>query len=316
MAERFLLADVGGTHTRLGTGGADGLDTNTLETFRNADHAGLAPILSSYLARYPGPVTAICAGVAGPVRGDTSQLTNLDWSIDANVLQEATGAENVHLINDLQAQGYALDDLPGDRITQVFPGAASAPYATRLVMGLGTGCNIAVVYSTSQGLFVPPSETGHTNLPFRDGDAGALIAHLAQTHYHRPVEAALSGAGLSRIFRYLTGDTLPAAEIIRFHAKGDIEATAALTLFTEILGTVAGDVALAHMPTGGIYLIGGLARAVAPHLAGLGFLTHFTAKGPYTPILQDIPIFLIDDDTAALYGCARYLMQSPAAPSG
>ncbi len=85
-----------------------------------------------------------------------------------------------------------------------------------------------------------------------------------------------------------------------------------MSLFTEILGTVAGNIALTHLPMGGFYFIGGTARAVAPHLAELGFLTHFSAKGPYAPIMKDTPIYLIDDDTAALHGCAKYLVQAKA----
>lgn len=310
MTERFLLADAGGSNTRVGLGSSQGLDPDTVQTFRNAGHSGLAPILTAYLDRHPGPVHALCAGVAGPVRGGNAQLTNLDWFINADELRAATGAHRVCLINDLQAQGYALDDLPTDSLTPLFPGATPPAGATRLVMGLGTGCNIAVVHHTPQGLLVPPSETGHSSLPYLDGDTGKLIAYLSQTHFHRPVEAALSGPGLARIFRYVSGDTLPAADIIRSHARGDIEAHSALLMFAEILGTVAGNIALAHLPMGGLYFIGGTARAIAPHLADLGFLSHFTAKGPYTQILQDIPVLLINDDTAALRGCARHLLQS------
>ncbi len=311
MAERFLLADLGGTHTRVGLGGPLGLDAASVRTYRSAAHADLAAILATYLGEFPGPVRAICAGVAGPVRDNRAQLTNLDWVVDAPALQKSIGAKSVHLINDLQAQGYALDDLPDDSLTPILAGAAPAPKdATRLVMGLGTGCNIAVVYQTSKGLFVPPSETGHSSLPHMDGDAGGLIAHLSQTQFHKPIEAALSGAGLSRIFRYLSGDTLPTEQIIRCHDKGDIEATAALTLFTEILGIVAGNIALAHLPSGGLYLTGGLARAIAPYLSEFGFSDHFTTKGPYTPLLRDIPVALICDDAAALHGCNRFgLMQ-------
>ena len=309
MDKRFLLADVGGTNTRLGLGGPSGLDPETVATFRNSDHAGFVGVLSTYLDRYPGPLTAICAGVAGPVRDGNAQLTNLDWFIDAGEVQAATGAASVHLINDLQAQGYALDDLPGSSITSLFPGLSAPPPAARLVMGLGTGCNIAVVHRTAQGLFVPASETGHTSLPHFEGDAGKLVTFLSQTHFHKPIEAALSGTGLARIYRYISGQTLPTPDIIRRHVEGDIEATSALALFTEILGTVAGNIALSHLPMGGLFFIGGTARAVAPHLAELRFLDYFTAKGPYTPIVQDIPVFLIDDDTAALHGCARYLRQ-------
>lgn len=307
MADRFLLADVGGTNTRVGLGTDAGVVPETVETFRNRDHQNLASVFDTYLTQHPGPITAICAGVAGPVRGGCAQLTNWGWHIDEDALQKSTGAKSVHLLNDLQAQGYALDDIAAGNVTQLVEGAPAPPGAIRLVMGLGTGSNIAVVHRMAGGLFVPPSETGHTCLPHMDGDTHALIQHLSETEFHKPVEAALSGPGLARIYRFVCGETATASDIIARHEAGDIDAGITLELFVDIFGKVAGDIALSHLPMGGVYLIGGLARAVAPHLATFGFLDRFTAKGPYSKIMRDIPVFVVDDDTAALKGCARFL---------
>jgi glucokinase len=75
------------------------------------------------------------------------------------------------------------------------------------------------------------------------------------------------------------------------------------------LGGVTGNLGLHHMATGGLALIGGTARAIAPHLIWDLFDAAFTARGPYTGIVQDIPLTLITDDMAALRGCARHLWQ-------
>ncbi|SLN68527.1 Glucokinase [Roseovarius litorisediminis] len=309
MSEHWLLADVGGTNTRVGLATPDGLLPDTLHNYSNADFTGLAQVLATYLRHHNARPGALCAGVAGPVRGNTAQLTNLDWFIDSTELRKATGVARVTLINDLQAQGYALDDLPSGSITALIPGPSDRN-APRLVMGLGTGCNIAVVHRTPTGLFAPPSESGHTTLPHMDDQTNALIAHLARAHPHKPVEAALSGPGLSRIHAFLSGITLTPAQIIAAHESSDPDAGPALRLFTRLLGTVLGNFALNHLPMGGIYLIGGTARAVAPFLSGLGFADSFAAKGPYRHILQEIPLSLITDDHAALRGCLRCLLQS------
>jgi glucokinase len=71
-----------------------------------------------------------------------------------------------------------------------------------------------------------------------------------------------------------------------------------------------GNLALSHMATGGVFLIGGAARALAPHLAGLGLAEAFVAKGPYTEIMRAMPVTLITDDDAALVGCWRALHQT------
>jgi len=311
MGKRHLLADVGGTHSRIGLSNAQGqLSPDSARRYRNADFSGLKAVLTCYLGDMGHPaVDRLCAGVAGPVAAEGAQLTNLDWFIASDDLRLATGAAHVHLLNDLQAQAYALDDLDDSALALVLPGRAK-PDGARLVMGLGTGCNVAVAHRIGDDLFVPPAESGHTRLPHGDAQTNALIDHLSQSHPHNPIEAALSGPGLLRVHHWLGGTAQDIGEIIARHSQGqDATATETVRLFARLLGTVAGDMCLHHMATGGLYLIGGVARAVAPHLAFLGMHERFVAKGPYRRILQDIPITLIADDNAALKGCARYLRQ-------
>lgn len=317
MGKRYLLADVGGTNTRVGLTDMQGhLCPDSARSYQNADFSGLAAVLAGYLEDLGHPVVdGLCAGVAGPVGADGAQLTNLDWFIAPDDLRLATGAAHVHLLNDLQAQAYALDDLDDAALVPLVAGRAR-PDGARLVMGLGTGCNVAVAHRIGDGLCVPPAESGHSGLPHGDAQINALIDHLSQTHPHKPIEAALSGPGLVRLHSWLGGTSSDIRHIIAQHAKGqDTTATETIRLFARLLGTVAGDMCLNHMATGGLYLIGGVARAVAPHLATSGMPAYFSAKGPYRSILQDIPITLIADDNAALMGCAQFLRQIAGATS-
>ena len=298
MADR-LLVDLGGTNARLGLADATGLLPDSTRTLPNAAHPSLAALLACYLDDVrAGPIRAICAGVAGPVRADAAQLTNHQWLIEAAELASATGANHVHLINDLQAQAWALDDLSPDALRPLRQGTPD-PDGPRLVLGMGTGCNIAVAHRIAGSLMVPASESGHTTLPDAP-EYRALYDDLRKAHPHLPIEAVLSGPGLATLHRHITGETLTSQEIV---ANAPAET---MMLFTNLLGLVAGNLCLAHMATGGLYLIGGTARAMAPHI-GPGFCERFTARGPYAPILQDIPVMLVTDDTAALRGLNRCL---------
>lgn len=312
MAERWLLADLGATNTRVGLADHAGLIPGSARRYANRGFSGLVPLLSTYLdAADPRAITALCLGVAGPVRGGTAQLSNRDWFIDSADLRAATGAGTILMINDLQAQGHALDDLPEASVTPLFSGAPTPAGATRMVLGLGTGCNIAVVHRIGAALHVPPSEIGQSALPHCGAPLDRLIAHLGRAHPHKPVEAAVSGPGLRNIWQWLGGGADETSEaILAAAARGDARAVQTMTHFCDLLGRVAGDIALAHLPMGGLYLIGGTARAIAPHLAQSSFLTRFSARGPYAEILRAIPVFLIEDDNAALRGCARCLRQA------
>lgn len=297
-----LLVDLGGTSCRVGLSDGTGLRPETARSFAKTDFASLSDLLTTYLdTQRPGPITALCAGVAGPVRNGTAQLTNHAWHIEANTLARATGAARVHLMNDLQAQAHALDDLDPDSLTPLVPGTPD-PDGPRMVLGLGTGCNIAVAHRVDGRLFVPPSETGHTTLPDAPGFR-ALYDALRGEAAHLPLEAALSGPGLTRLHRFHSGQTLAPAEIIALKPRKTLQA------FVSLLGLAASNLCLSHMATGGLFLIGGTARAVAPQLVPLGFADTFHPRGPYSDILAAIPVTLIADDNAALRGCARYLWQ-------
>ncbi|MBW4974520.1 glucokinase [Roseovarius mucosus] len=303
-----LVADVGASHTRVALTAGSALKPGSVQRFENAAFAGLLPILAAYLAEHGTHPRAICAGVAGPVRAGTAQLTNLDWFIDGAEMAHAAGATEVHLINDLQAQGYALDDLDPAWIMPVFAGHPD-PNGPRMVLGLGTGSNIAVVHRVGADLLVPPAEAGHSGLPHLGDAANAVIAALGAEVAHKPYEALLSGSGLVRLHRLRSGVALTAPDILTGASQGQGACAETLALFLEILGAVMGNLALTHMATGGVFLIGGLARAMAPLLNRPEFRQMFVAKGPYRPIMEAMPIHLITEDTAALIGCARYLRQ-------
>ncbi len=305
-----LLVDLGGTNTRLGLADRTGLLDDTLHKHPNADYPGLAEVIYAYLDDLrPGAICGLCAGVAGPVRGQSARLTNYNWLIEADALCRATNATEVHLINDLQAQGYALDDLvPGD-IVPLRKCEPPREGATRAVLNLGTGCNIAVVHSFGDVLHVPAAESGHSNLPFLSGRLAILFEHLGKAHPHLPIEAALSGPGLSNIHAWMTGRQDAPQAIIDAAGQGAADALETVSLFVETLGCVAGNFALHHLPMGGLYLSGSLSRAIAPFLSDPVFLKSFDARGPYSDLVSGIPISVIDRDAFALLGCYRYLRQ-------
>src|SRR6056297_1136568 len=300
----WLLADVGASHTRLAHGTRQGMCPGTAQRFSNAGFTGLASLMTAYLDG--APVDAVCAGVAGPVRHGNARLTNLDWAIDRAELARATGATEVHLLNDLQAQAQALDDLPATSLLPLIPGVPD-PDGPRMVMGLGTGSNIAVAHRVNGRVFVPPAEAGQSGLPHIGATENALIAALGREVAHKPAEAFLSGPGLARLHRLRTGQEQAPDRIIAGYKASLPDACETLETFGNILGAVMGNLALTHMSTGGVFLIGGFARAIAPHFVELGCHTHFYTKGAYTQIMRDMPISLVTDDHAALLGCLQHL---------
>jgi len=303
-----LVADIGGTNTRLALADGGVVRKGSIRRYRNAKHATFEALLAQYLN--DSAVTqcsGVCFAVAGPVRDGTVQMTNLGWELTRAALADQTGCDSIHFLNDLQAQGYALDVLNKKHQSTILPGPDTKDAKTRLVVGIGTGFNAAPVHRSAGGLFVPPSECGHIHLPRHEADEAALASWLAAQHGLATVEEALCGRGLSAIHQFLGhGDATPEA-LIDALAAGDENAQDTAGLYTRLLGRVLADLALIHLPFGGIWLIGGTARAVGPHLAGLGLAAHFRAMGRQSDLMKAFAIHLIEDDYAALTGCAAWL---------
>jgi glucokinase len=318
-----LVADTGGTNTRVALAAGATLLPGTLRRFRNAEFAGLDAVLQAYLAAEGRPACAAAAvAVAGPVRDGRGRLTNLDWSFDGATLMAATGARRVAVLNDLQAQGHAVGHLEPAALRPVVPGRPAPPGAARLVIGVGTGFNIAPVHETPSGRVVAPAEAGHVTLPVRSAADLRLAAWLTAEAGFPSVEEALSGRGLEHLYAWLgaeAGDPrrASAAEIMAALARGgDARAEAAARLFVRLFGTVAGDLALVTLPFGGIFLSGGVARAIAPWLGPFGFAEAFRDKGRFSDFVAGFAVSVIDDDFAALRGLARHLAgQAGAAPA-
>jgi glucokinase len=321
-----MVADIGGTNTRVALAEGGRLLTGSARRYRNVAFDGPITVLQRYLEETgAGRPAAACLAMAGPVHDGKGALTNLGWTLDTAVLAEATGATTVALLNDLQAQGHALGHLPKSALQVILPGPPPTPGAAQLVVGLGTGFNAAPVYNLAAGRVVPPAEAGHVTLPVRTEEELALARYITEFHGFCSVEDALSGRGLAWIHDFLcqrhgVPGGAGSAEVIRRLTEetgpAGARAHAAVALFVRLAGRVCGDLALTLLPFGGLFLIGGMARAIAPHMATMGFAEAFRDKGRFGPFMEQFAVTLVTDDDAALIGSAVHLDSLRTAGTG
>jgi glucokinase len=78
---------------------------------------------------------------------------------------------------------------------------------------------------------------------------------------------------------------------------------AALDRFCLILGSVAGNIALAHGATA-VVIAGGLGARIAEVLPRSGFSDRFTAKGRFEKMMSAIPVKIIVHPQPGLFGAA------------
>ena len=309
-----LVADIGGTNTRVALALGATLLPETIRRYRNADFPGLETVLRRFIEEEDGvDCRGACVAVAGPVHDGRATLTNLDWTIDRASVARAARAETVAVLNDLQAQGHALGLIADENLRQVIAGPVAPIGTTKLVIGVGTGFNSSPVYETALGRVVPPSESGHVSLPIRTEADLRLMRHVETIHGFPSVEDVLSGRGLERVYLWLSEEAgqpseKAAAAIVAACADGsDPLAREAVRVFVQMLGAVAGNLALIFLPFGGVYLIGGVMRHVAPFLGEFGFDEAFRDKGRFSGFMANFGVAVVEDDYAALVGAAAHL---------
>lgn len=312
MAELSLVADIGGTNTRVALARGAAVDPQSVRRFANASASGLGEVLQRYLSDTGTDHSLIggaCAAGAGPVRDGAVMLTNLDWRVDPDLLREALSTDRVAVLNDLQAQGHAIGHAAANAIKTLIPQPQAPANAAKLVVGVGTGFNAAPVIETASGRLVMPSECGHISLPDAGGRSRDVAAWLDREFGFASVEEAMSGRGIGQIHAALHGRHLGAPDIMAAVETGDAAAQETVAMAVRLLGAIVGDLALTFLPFGGIYLVGGVSRNLAPWFDRFGFADALRAKGRFGTYMTQFGVSLVTDDYAALAGCAAHLAE-------
>lgn len=323
----LLSGDIGGTKTRLAlaevTGGR--VQIHREQRFTSQHYATFEDLLGEFLADEGGTVAA-AFGVAGPVNGTVAQATNLPWRLDAAVLRARFGFSRCHLLNDLEATAWGLSALGADDLLTLQTGVPDAR-GNRAIIAAGTGLGEAGLYWDGQLHHPFATEGGHTTFSPRDALEITLLQYLQQRHRHISWERVVSGMALPDLYTFLLeqrNQSMPAwlaqdvsgpdAAAISAAALQQRDALCVETLnwFVRLYGAEAGNLALKTMSRGGIYIGGGIAPKIVPLLQSGGFLDAFNDKGRMRPLLEAMPVRLILNDRAALYGPALYAAQQEA----
>lgn len=308
METPILIADLGGTTLRFalagrGRPGAEmALAADLFSTLEQAVAAFLDPI-----DRREWPYRAIFAA-AGPQDGRDITFTNRDWRSPIAGLRDRFGLNRIVVINDFAALALALPHLTDEDTRSLGPRRTPEP-GPMVVLGPGTGLGVASVLPEGDGWRVIPGEGGHVTLPAQTEIEDQVISYLRAVHGHVSAERALSGAGLADLHdavRAIGG--LPARrrapEEVSEAATADPACRRAVELFTDLLATVAGDLALTMGANGGVFIAGGIVPKLGDLFDGDRFRRRFTAKGRLTEYLDPIPTRLITHPQPALLGLA------------
>lgn len=303
----WLLADVGGTRTRLARL-VPGATLSDIRVIDNDLYPGLPAMIASSLATWPGDRArlAVAIAVAAPVVADTVQMTNRAWDFSIEGLRRELGLISLWVINDFTAVAWSLTALAAADSVPIGGGSAR-PGAPIGVMGPGTGLGVSGLIPCDRGYTALAGEGGHVTLAATCPEEEAVLAWVRRRYGHASAERLVSGPGLVTLYACLRAQAgLEAIDLspeeITARAGSEPRAARALAMWFAFLGSIAGDLALTLGALGGVYLAGGILPRFAGALAASAFRERFVAKGRYRGYLEAIPTRLITRPHPAFLG--------------
>jgi glucokinase len=305
-----IVADIGGTNARFALVAEGNNTLQHVEHLACADFPNIRDAIHTYIGRLPQKpcINSMCLAVAGPVETDAIDLPNNHWEFSRSELQQDLGYP-LKVINDFTAQLLGVLTLDDNELGWL---GASRPKANLVIAALGPGTGLGVAGMTVGGEIIP-SEGGHLAFAPATPHEVDLLEFLWQYYPRVSVERILSGSGLLSLYRAnaeLTGKEaglVSPEEVTAAAFEGDLLCLDSVRDFIGIMGSVAGEVAIAFGARGGVYLCGG----ILPRLEGLYspnlLRERFNDKGRFTEYCSDIPLALVKAKHNGLRGCVYAL---------
>lgn len=238
------------------------------------------------------------------------------------------------LVNDFVGQGYGLLDLDLDKeVIELMPGSKEKmdPYGPKACVGAGTGLGECFLTTSSlrpeDGYECFPTEGGHVDFVPRDTLQVKLLDYLKEKFdgKHRvSVERVVSGKGLANIYEFLAKEFPNMVQkdlheefekagamqgrVVGVNANSGSDANSLCTRAIEIMmsayGAETGNCALKFIPTGGLYLSGGLTPKNIKFIQGEDspFMKAYIDKGRMSGLLETVPLFAVMVEDIGLRG--------------
>ena len=332
----ILACDLGGTKVLLGIYEVNKSKNVTKllkkEKYLSKEWNSFDLILQDFLDKkcnnFKYPNTA-CLGVAGPVKNQIAQITNLNWEINQEKITHKFNLEKVELVNDFAVLIYGIPFLGTHQFKVLQDGNSLINNNKYLhtIIGAGTGLGISRGLINDENIEVLSSEGGHMEFAPRTNIEWEIKEWIKKNlHVERvSCERVISGEGLSNIarWRFDKDDVLNhpfkkllnsknsydfkkqlASKICEKANEGDPIMIEIEKIWLDCYSSFIGDVALHELCYGGLWIAGGTAPKHSDNFCSDSFLKQFLNKGRLKDIVSSIPVKVILDEDFGLYSAA------------
>jgi glucokinase len=316
----LLVGDIGGTNARFALGNPQSPGFSKEMTLKCRDYESADIAINAYLKKTKAhrPIV-ICIAAAGPVVDGNLRITNNNWNLNVSELQKSFSDASIRLLNDFEAIAYSIPHLaPDDCLSIGLPAPVDLAKTdfTVGIVGPGTGLGAAGLCK-KDGQIVPIiGEGGHIGFAPESHVQMELLSQLRNQFDRVCDERLVSGPGVVNIYRALSnirGDNIAditAAEIFSLAAQtANGTARESVEIFYEILGQVAGNLALTLGAFDGVYIGGGIVARKPDLIINSRFRTGFERKGRHRSLMEKTPTQVILHPQPGLLGASYCALQ-------
>ena len=293
------------------------------------------PVLSNRVV-----MTNIKVEFEGMASGTKFELVIDGPLIERSMDGELESLVRVKLVNDFVGLGYGLVDLDlsegSEEIVELSPGSRELMSKEEAATGpkacVGAGTGLGECYLTcsslnpSGGYECYPSEGGHTEFAPRTALEIEMLKVLKSKFDSKSrvsVERVVSGKGLANIYEFLAGafpDKVDEKIHAEFLSAGDLQGKVlginasrdggsplcvqAMEIMMSAYGSEVGSAALKYIPTGGMFVTGGLTPKNLSWLTedDSPFMVAYKDKGRVSAVLDTVPLFAVLAEDLGLRG--------------
>jgi glucokinase len=327
-----LIADIGGTNIRIALATADSNSKNKIniteiETYQCKAFNSLAEVLSHYIESKQLAHFSInaCLAIACPVDHDFISMTNLPWQFSQKELKQQLKLKSLRLINDYTAIAMAIPLLSAHQKVKI-GGGSTVTGKPISICGPGTGLGVAnlvpITVSGNSQWHCFSGEGGHIDFAPINTTEQQVLNFIQDIKKRVSYEQLLSGFGLEQVYQALlfitqgkeittVKEKLSAKDITTKALDGSCDVCdQSLTLFCNVLGSFAGNLALIMNSQGGVYIAGGIVPRFINYLKNSDFRERFESKGRLSYITEQAPTYVITEEQPGLLGAAAVILQS------
>ncbi|SEH05929.1 glucokinase [Candidatus Venteria ishoeyi] len=306
---RIFVADIGGTSSRLALYNASPNQEFTLLsqiTITTTDYTSIEHLLQSVIKiddtiDYKQADISVLA-VPGPViHGTPVGLVNLPWDIH---LSQDLLNNNIHLINDFEAQAYGCMAEQNTNFLAIRHPEKQVKHGF-VVIGAGTGLGHCATIMDEKKPITCPSEAGQISFPFQNSSELQYLEFLRNkfSGKYPNGDRVVSGQGLALLHEYLTGEILAPDQVVQKIDQNSLTTE----WFAKFLARDCRNYALTFLEACDmLYLSGGVLIKNPFLVDNQYFIQEFIDCDTKHSDLERIGVRLVKDELIALLGAAKY----------